>query len=112
VEAGRLRDPLGRFVPAGLPREPLAVPGARRRAAHLSNLPGDIPRARGNYPAELHAKLSPHGQPDDLKGVGLSGAADTLLTTLNYLADACACTSPAQSRQDRGSSSYDRNRQE
>jgi len=69
-------------------------------------------RARGNYPAELHAKLSPHGQPDDLKGVGLSGAADTLLTTLNYLADACACTSPAQSRQDRGSSSYDRNRQE
>jgi len=30
-------------------------------------------RARGNYPAELHAKLSPHGQPDDLKGVELSG---------------------------------------
>lgn len=41
----RIRDPpSGRFVPAGLPRETVAVPGARRRAAHLSNLPGDIPQ--------------------------------------------------------------------
>lgn len=32
-------DPPGRFVPTLLPREPVAVPGVRRRAAHLSNLP-------------------------------------------------------------------------
>lgn len=78
------------------------LPGARRRIAHLSNLPRDIPeettpptsqsthitrktdasvnvvtscvtyvraRACSNYPGKLHAKLSPHGQPDDIKGV-------------------------------------------
>lgn len=37
-------NPLGRFVPAGLPRETAVVPGAWRRAAHLSNLPEDIPQ--------------------------------------------------------------------